>query len=156
MLKDFRSNAKLYHGRVVLTLEQLVWYLIQLQNPIQPEDFDEGSISRIAEAIRINPFQKFDFRKIAESLSISYNHFRRLFRKAMDSPLYDYVLEQRMLQAAHLLASKRLRIKEVADSCGFDDLSSFFAIIPETLWRFTAGMDPKIKRQNQSTFDGNG
>ena len=125
MVKDFHKNERLYHGRIVLALEQIVWHLLQVQMSIHKEEFNEKSLERIAEDIRFNPFQPFDFRKIAELFPISYDHFRRCFRKKMNCSLHSYVVQQRMLQAAAMLTLHHFRIKEVANACGFTEISSF-------------------------------
>lgn len=143
MLKDFHLDEERYHGRIVATLEQILWHMLRMQLAIEREEFNRDSITRIAEDIRFNPFQDFDFHKIAESFTISYDHFRRSFRKQMMYPPHEYVMKQRILQATNMLTIHRLRIKEVADACGFDSISSF-----SRTFRKQLGVSPRSWTQN--------
>ena len=124
MINDFRADRELYHGRIVNTLENLVWTLCQLAEPLPAAVRDDYRIRALAKEIELNPFTPRNFRRIAAGHGISYVHFRRLFRMIVGMPLTDYV-RQAIQYAANLLGSGDTRIKEVALTCGFKDLSSF-------------------------------
>ena len=125
MIDDFRADRELYHGRIVNTLENLVWTLCQAADPLPAAVRDVYRIRALAKEIALNPYAPRDFRRIAESHGISYVHFRRLFRSIVGMPLADYVKRQGILYAANLLGSGNSRIKEISLTCGFKDLSSF-------------------------------
>ena len=138
MINDFRADRELYHGRIVNTLENLVWTLCQLADPLPVAARDDYQIRALAKEIALNPFAPRDFRRIAANHGISYLHFRRLFRAIIGMPLTGYVNRQSILYAANLLESGSCRIKELALTCGFADLSSF----SRTFKRYT-GRSPR-------------
>lgn len=125
MINDFRADRELYHGRIVNTLENLVWTLCQIADPLPPAVRDDYQIRALAKEIALNPYAPRNFRRIAAGHGISYVHFRRLFRSIVGMPLTDYVNRQGILYAANLLESGDCRIKEISLTCGFKDLSSF-------------------------------
>ena len=138
MIDDFRADRELYHGRIVNTLENLVWTLCQLADPLPVAVRDDYQIRALAKEIALNPYAPRDFRRIAEGHGISYVHFRRLFRSIVGMPLAEYVKRQGILYAANLLGSGNSRIKEISLTCGFKDLSSF----SRTFKRYT-GLSPR-------------
>lgn len=150
--KDFRNDKKEFHGRIAAKLEYIMWLIQAERNPpCYSREEDHYGISVVTEQIRQNPFQNFDFEKIASELSLSYDYFRRLFREKNGQPVYEYILEQRMIQASELLRSGKMRIKEIAVFCGFNDLSSF-----SRSFRKYAGISPrnflrKINEKNSSS-----
>ena len=126
MINDFHSNRHLYHGRIVNTLENLVWELHCALSPL-PESAaaDKYHIKDLAKAISLNPFAERNIRQMAENCGISYIHFRRIFREVTGFPVAEYINRQKILYAANLLSSGGCTVKEAALTCKFKDLSAF-------------------------------
>ena len=80
---------------------------------------DAYGLDKIAETIRSEPFQKYDFREIASGLELSMDHFRRLFREKHQLTPQLYLYHQRMIRAAELLEKTDMRIKEIMYTCRF-------------------------------------
>ena len=78
----------------------------------------------------------------AEKLNISTQHFRRIFRKFTGSSPQHYLLQQRLAQAANLLAHSEEQIGAIAAAVGFDDMFYF-----SHLFKKYYGISPKKYRE---------
>ena len=63
--------------------------------------------------------------EIADHVSLSRYYFSRLFRKETGRSPNEYVAEVRINMAKGMLAEKELSIAEIAESCGFANMSHF-------------------------------
>ncbi len=125
ILRDFRTDKRKNHPAIVLNVEKLVYLLFKAVEKTPPLNEDRYRIMSAAEKIRMDPAGTFDLRKIASERDISPAYFRELFKEKLGQPFHDYILFQRVTLAAEMIRTKRLRIKEIADMCGFQDLSTF-------------------------------
>ncbi len=125
ILRDFRTDKRKNHPAIVLNIEKLVYLLFKAVEKTPPRNEDRYRIMSVAEKIRVDPAGTFDLRKIASEREISRAYFRELFREKLGQPFHDYILFQRVTLAAEMIRTNRLRIKEIADLCGFQELSSF-------------------------------
>lgn len=62
---------------------------------------------------------------LAKMANLSVPHFCALFKRHFGTPAVDYLIRQRMHQAAYLLQDRNLRISEVARRVGYEDLYYF-------------------------------
>jgi AraC-like DNA-binding protein len=62
---------------------------------------------------------------VAQQCALSGSHLFRSFKKLYGVSPYQYLLQQKIKQAANLLATKDVTVTEVALRCGFSDLPSF-------------------------------
>ena len=69
--------------------------------------------------------EKLSLEKIAAQANISRNSCLSCFRRVLGVSPLEYVIEQRLEWALHLLISSDLTITEVANDCGFGDASYF-------------------------------
>ena len=69
--------------------------------------------------------EKITLKQIAASANISQTACLTCFRSMMGTPPVEYLLNYRLEQAAHLLATTELPVAEVGDRCGFEDASYF-------------------------------
>ena len=112
--------------KMAFLLEKIMFQLAQnarQQQLLIPDD--PYRILRIGEQIRQNPFQKYDFTKLAMELGISHIYFRILFKEKFGLSIGQYMQNCRMEKAAVLLQTRRFRISELSDYCGFPDITSF-------------------------------
>ena len=65
--------------------------------------------------------------RLAEEHQISVSHLQRLFRQVYGMPVYHYIREYRLEQAAVELLSSRKHIVEIAMDAGYDSASKFSA-----------------------------
>jgi AraC family transcriptional regulator len=66
-----------------------------------------------------------DVDAMAQAAGLSRHHFSRVFEKAMGETPAAYLKSLRMKEAAKLLQTSQLSVKEVASACGFGDCSYF-------------------------------
>jgi AraC family transcriptional regulator of arabinose operon len=62
---------------------------------------------------------------LAKRLNLSVPHFCAEFKRHFGTSAIDYLIRQRMHQAAHLLKDRNLRVSEVARRVGYEDLFHF-------------------------------
>jgi transcriptional regulator GlxA family with amidase domain len=67
----------------------------------------------------------FAIRDLAAELRLSPCYLQRLFKKETGVRLGEWLGEQRLLNAAHLLANSYLSIKEITHAVGYEHASSF-------------------------------
>lgn len=125
ILRDFRTDKRKNHPLIVLNIEKLVYLLFKAVEKTPPLNEDRYRIMSAAEKIRLDPSASFDIQKMAAERDISPAYFREIFKEKLGQPFCDYILFQRVTQAAEMIGANKLRIKEIADLCGFQDLSSF-------------------------------
>lgn len=109
----------------IIKIEQIMSELITDINKSDYDSDDPYKIKKLAEQISNSPFEKYNLPELAEQANLSYVHFRYLFKNTIGMPLKQYILEQQMLTAGELLKSRQFRIGELADYCGFDDITAF-------------------------------
>lgn len=122
LLQLLRQPRGGVNPRAAWMLEDL---LLQLQE--QPDrkrhinSFCEQKLSELLDKITRAPSKDWQFEEEAQKLSVSYSHFRRIFREVAGCPPNQFLLEARLDLAVHLLESETLPIAEVAHACGFSD-----------------------------------
>ena len=129
LLKYQRIPGESQHARAVLLLEEL---LLQLREQAPGSAGTANpyvhSLRLLREKIADAPQADWDFEREAERLSVSYVHFRRLFRQVTGWSPGQYLLECRLRHAEKLLMTSRLRISEISSECGFEDEFHFSRI----------------------------
>ncbi len=101
--------------------------LLQLhRQPEQPRGgrFDQP-MRALAARIRAQPERDWDFRAESRRLSISYAHFRRVFRQTIGTPPGQFVQISRLERAAQLLRNTSAAVQRVAHDVGMPDIYYF-------------------------------
>jgi transcriptional regulator GlxA family with amidase domain len=80
------------------------------------------------EAMRANPAQEFDLKKLAGRVNLHPVYFSNLFKKTFGVSPMRYLTEQRLELAKNLLYSSGQSLAEIAGNCGYND-EFFFARI---------------------------
>ena len=129
LLKYLRIPGDSQHARAVLLLEELLLQL-QEQSPGRVGNSNQyvHHLHLLQEKIADAPQSVWNFEKEAEKLSVSYVHFRRLFRQVTGWAPGQYLLECRLRHAEKLLMTSHLRISEIGNACGFEDEFHFSRI----------------------------
>lgn len=91
---------------------------------------NHGNVSalRIESAVKYikeNLTEDLSLEKVAEFASLSPIHFHNSFKAAVGKTLREYVEEQRIKRAIHLLMSTEYSLTEIAFACGFSSQSYF-------------------------------
>ena len=82
-------------------------------------------VKRVIELMQGDPSRAFTLGKMAESVNLSPPYFCYLFKSITGVPPAKYLKTLRMQQAAVLLATTFLSVKEIASSVGLTDESHF-------------------------------
>ena len=127
--KYVRIPGDSQHARAVLLLEELLLQL-QEQSPgcVRSSSPYVRRLHLLREKIADAPQLAWDFEREAEKLSISYVHFRRIFRQMTGWSPGQYLLECRLRHAEKLLMTSHMRISEISCECGFEDEFHFSRI----------------------------
>lgn len=84
-----------------------------------------------------------DLRRFADRENISYEHFRKQFRKAVSLPPRQYFLKLKVDRARELLINSADSVKQIAFRLGFDDEYYF-----SRLFKSKEGVSPRQFRKN--------
>jgi len=116
---------------------------VALVRPITPTMLD-GRMRKILEMV--DSGTAFKIRDLAFECNLSPWHLQRLFKHQTGVSMGEWISEQRMQRAAHLLANSYMSVKEIAYSIGYEHASSFvrafeqrFAQAPARYRKLTVG-----------------
>ena len=139
-------NAK----RCAMAVHLLEGLLLDLHTPLTPKQplspLDAG-LSELGRRIRQEPGRKWDFKRCAKSLNVSYTSFRRRFAKLLGMPPGQLLLNARIDRAASVLRSGSASVKEAAAQAGYDDIYYF-----TRLFRKVYGVPPAAYRKRFTLF----
>ena len=112
--------------KAVHLLDRLL-FIIQDERAIQSSAlrYYEKILNECEEAIIANPVKEHDFRQWAKKAGVSYAHFRRLFQQHSGFAPKAFLLHNRFNMAVHYLQESDMRIAEIADAAGWDDVYFF-------------------------------
>jgi AraC family transcriptional regulator len=114
-----------------LTAAGLVRQLLQRYavDPVQPARLRGGlpmpQLRRVMEFMNSNLAQNLSLEEIAGEVELSAFHFAREFRSVTGQTPYQYLLDQRMEQAKHLLKHSDWPVQEIATMIGFQSPVNF-------------------------------
>ena len=83
---------------------------------------------------------------IAKGLFMSQSQLSRIFRKTTGMAFSDYLRSVRINNVCKALEQSKLNIADIAKSCGFGDINTFYKVFNSTV-----GMTPKKYRQSSTT-----
>lgn len=83
----------------------------------------EGRVGRILRMVESGT--TFTIRDLALEFNLSPSYLQRLFKHQTGVCMGEWINEQRLQRAAHLLANSYLSVKEIAHNVGYEHASSF-------------------------------
>ena len=104
-----------------------------------------SSILEAAEQFKKNPAVRYDPEALARKYGMSYETFRKKFKRYIGQAPHEFLLSCRMERAVELMRSGERPIKEIADACGFADASSF-----SRMFRKKSGVYPREFRKKMT------
>ena len=122
----------------LISRDKLELILQQIQPPTEPVDREgipispEDRIEFIKQFIQRNLREKLYVEDLARLVHINDQHLMRIFKKETGMSLTQYINEQRLLMAGHLLKHSDYNINYVADLVGFENLSYFTRLFKNT------------------------
>lgn len=91
----------------------------------------ENSLDYIKEHLT----EELSLEKVAEAMSLSPIHFHNTFKAAVGMTLRDYIEQQRIRKAIHLLLSTNDSLTKIAYECGFSSQSYFSYVFKRKMKR---------------------
>lgn len=85
----------------------------------------------------------FSLQRLAQELNLNSSYLSTLFKKLFAMPFQDFMLNLRLERAKLLLLTSHLRIYEIAEKVGFEDVNYF-----STRFKKVYGLSPKQFLQN--------
>lgn len=86
---------------------------------------NEAIINETIKYIKENLTSDLSLGKLSNLVHLSQNYFHKCFKQSTGKTLRDYVEEQRIKKAVHLLVTSDLSLAEIAFECGFSSQSYF-------------------------------
>ena len=86
--------------------------------------------------------RRLDMKEVAADLSVSYSWFRQAFKKRTGLSPNQYHMQRRIEKAKELLASPRVKVKDVSSQLGFSDECYF-----STRFKQQTGQSPQAYRE---------
>ncbi|MBO7743435.1 helix-turn-helix domain-containing protein [Paenibacillus sp. MWE-103] len=160
IMKSFKNAGTLqgmksihaFLGRFSTIGEVKAWLLQELLQMMDRERPRSGSarkeefVSEMVEFVRNhlhNPMLSVD--DIAEHVNLSVNYVRQIFKERYALSLSDYITDQRIKYAIHLLTTTDWTVADITEQSGFQTKSTFFS-----LFKRATGMTPGQYRQEQA------
>ena len=88
----------------------------------------KAALLRIKAFVRDNLDQEITLDQLAKLAGISYSGFSRRFKARMGITPYQYVIQERIEEAKHLLLHKDLSLAHIAEVTGFSSQSHFTTV----------------------------
>jgi AraC-like DNA-binding protein len=102
------------------------------------------SMLKVRQKLETHFSQAFDLDTLAQMAELSISHFCAQFKQAFGCSAIEYLIQQRMQQAAYLLYDRNLRIQEISQRVGYDDVFHF-----SKMFKKHHGISPRALRKQQ-------
>jgi len=112
--------------------------------PLTPT-MPEGRVQKVVRMVESGA--TFTIRDLALELHLSPSYLQRLFKHQTGVSMGEWLSEQRLQRAAHLLANSCMSVKEIAYNVGYEHASSFIRAFER---RFTQA-PARYRRRNEYT-----
>jgi len=83
-------------------------------------------ISRVINFITANYSEHITVKMMADMVNLNSTYFGVLFKQTMGMSLNKYLIQTRVTNAEHMLSSGEYKVGDVAEVCGFTDISHFY------------------------------
>ena len=142
---SFRTGGRAREMVVCETAEELIGLIHDEAVCGKEMNHDCALILEAAEQFKRNPAIKYDLQEVARTHAMSYDTFRKKFKFYIGQAPHEFLLNCKIELAVELMRKHEISIKEIADSCGFADISSF-----SRMFRKRSGLYPREFRKNMS------
>lgn len=90
-------------------------------------------VSMAMEYMKANYSRNISLQDVANHVAISKNYFSELFRKTTGQTFIDYLIRLRLSRASELLRTTTLKIYEIAEMSGFNDVKYFSKVFKKVM-----------------------
>ena len=157
----FVSLCEYYQTRIStdeVLLQSLILRLVYIlnQNAVRiekstPKSNNHKIIEQTLEYIKQNLTSELTLENLANAASFNPIYFHKLFKSATGKTLREYVEEQRIQKAIHLLLSTNMTLTQIAYECGFSS-QSYFSYVFKRKMKCTPR---KYMKENQMKYGTN-
>ncbi len=142
LLSEMRQIPQREIGLPLARMHELLVTIQRLDH--QPRMMDDTArwLDRACEALTHNPERRLDIPRLAQTMGLSYERFRKVFRLHMGVSPSEYRIRRRIDHARRLIAQDGLTVKQTAYRLGYPDPFSF----SKQFTRYT-GMSPTRFRE---------
>ncbi|TVX92493.1 AraC family transcriptional regulator [Paenibacillus agilis] len=102
-----------------------------------------NAIKEVIHTMEMNMAYPWTLGELADLVHLSPSRFSALFQQTVGTSPMDYLIQLRLTQAVHLLESTELKVIDIAERCGFRNLSNF-----NRLFKQHIGTSPSDVRQH--------
>ncbi len=96
------------------------------QTMARPEALElRNPVDKALAYIQMHYLEPVTLQQVADHVHVSKNYFSLLFKKMMGQNFIDYLIDLRIQKARDMLAQSDLRVYEVAEQAGFNDVKYF-------------------------------
>lgn len=130
-----------------------VWdlFLKHAKHMHQKEDIKQKEqmerLAPVLEEIANNYMYEIKLSELADIIPMSEGQFCRVFKKVMHMTPTQYVMQYRILQSCRLLMQTNNKISDIANQCGFSNISYFNKVFLKIV-----GCTPKAYREGEHNF----
>jgi two-component system response regulator YesN len=146
-LFDIRSSVDGIFGRstsifsVKIALKEFFYDLYDNINKQRCSDKTRQMTDKITEYISQNYNKELSLHDMSTEIGINYSYLSSLFASTFQISFSEYVTGVRMEKACSMLKNTRMKVHEIAESCGYPDSKYFFRVFKK---RF--GVTPEVFR----------
>lgn len=130
-------------------LSQAVELVCQIADAIGQKKDSADVIEQVRNYIDQNLTQELTLEHLSQQIHFSKSHLSRLFLKRTQMTVQQYIRQKRVDFAVQLLKTSSQSIDEIAQSCGFQNISHFYRTI-----KANTGLTPSQIRLNQGSRPG--
>lgn len=142
ILDTLEAGRTLRETQLSAQLYTLLMILLESARTCMVDEKKLAVMEEVQQYIQRHLHEKLTVDALAERTGYSTSHFNRLFIRATNQSPYQFITGARIDRAKHLLATSGLSIQEVADRCGFPNVSNF-----SYTFRQACGMTPTAFRK---------
>lgn len=110
-------------------LKEFILLISKTQNAPSQLDFLSAMFQKndtdFSKTIANNLYANLTIDELAHLCGMSISTFKRTFKQVFNNSPRKYIEEKKLTKASELLASKKLRISDIAYDCGFETISTF-------------------------------
>lgn len=121
--------------------------LPQLDRKVSTSGLPAYKLQQVIEYIHQHLHQEIQLADLADVAKMSQFYFCRLFKQSIGTSPYQYLIQQRVERAKHLLQYEEMTISEIALECGFSNQSHF-----TNRFQQVTGVTPKVYRNQQKSL----
>ncbi|MFW5846003.1 MAG: helix-turn-helix domain-containing protein [Planctomycetota bacterium] len=120
LIRELITRRPGWRSAALALVQTALVLMCRQAGPADPDRTDRG-VRTCLEAMQRDPGRPWNLPELAEMAGCSVSAFTQRFRRATGSSPMQWLLDRRLQEARHLLATTTLSITSIALECGFSD-----------------------------------